>query len=315
MRSAGLTRNRKFDLLSEPFWVLGIDPTATFLEVQGALNNGQQTASAAAVSRAVEALFDPDRRLMCELAYPLDCARSEITDFYAALSANSATTDLLRFSDQLWPLSRANFLTHIASQRAASGDLLYEIVRSHAAIDSGNIDARVRTARTHAGLAAPTFLSVNQGLLELRKIHSEAAFAGYDAVEDAAQPMLECTIKALASDEHNCGKALARFLRFYRQATEPSRLNACRGIEDAGAALVGEPTSRAAMAQLREAAKTWTSLSCPVLLWNADQVQRKLTLDTPIASLRRLIGKLCENQQYDVAAEVAAATREIFGAV
>jgi hypothetical protein len=193
--------------------------------------------------------------------------------------------------------------------------LLYEIVRSHAAIDSADIDARVSTARTHAGLSAPTFLSVNQGLLELRKIHSEAAFAGYDAVEDAAQPMLECTIKALASDEPNCGKALARFLRFYRQATEPSRLNACRGIESAEAALLGEPASRAAMAQLSEAAKTWTSLSRPILLWNADQVQRKVTLDTPIASLRRLIGKLCENQQYDVAAEVTAATREIFGAV
>jgi hypothetical protein len=315
MGSAGLAHDRKFDLLSQPFWVLGIDPTTALQEVQAALNNGQTAASAADVSLAVEALCDPDRRLLCELAYPLDCAEPEIAHLYAALAASSATTDLLRFSDRLWPLARANFLTHIASQRPATGELLYEIVRSHAAIDSADIDARVRTARTRAGLSAPTFLSINQGLLELRKIHSEAVFTGYSAIEDAAQPMLECALKAMASDERNCDKALTRLLRCYRQATESSRLNACRGIESAGAALLREPTSRAAMAQLNEAAKTWTSLSRPLLLWNADRPRRKLTLDTPIASLRWLVGRLCESRQYEVAAAVMAGTREIFAAV
>src|SRR5262249_21780684 len=147
---------------------------------------------------------------------------SEVEAFYACLGTDASTDEFIKFSDRLWPLARANFLAHIASQRGATGKLLFELIRSHAAIDPTDIHVKVRTARTFAGIPVPSFLSINEGLTGLRKRHADAAFVGYDAVQDAAAPMLECTLQALASDERNC-KALGRLLRSYRQANEPLR--------------------------------------------------------------------------------------------
>jgi hypothetical protein len=315
MGTASLTDDRKFDLFAQPFWVLGIDPTTTVDGIEAVLSNNGQSSPAADITRAIETLFDPDRRLLCELSYPLECAGPEIAELYAALSAGGATDDLLEFSNRLWPLARANFLTHIASHRPASGQLLYEIVRSHAAIDSADIGTKVRTARTQAGFSAPSFVHINQALVEIRRIHCEAILAGYEAVEDAAQPLLDCILKVFASDELGCSKALAKFLRTYRQATEQSRSAACARVQSASERILREPGSRTAMIEMRDAATAWLLVARPLLLWNAEQPQRRLTFDTPIVSLRRLLGKLCEKKQYPVAAEIATGTREIFSAV
>src|ERR1700704_6160532 len=101
---------REFDLLAHPFWRLRVDPTSSQEDLLSALKDAMQTASMTDLTSTRDALFDPHRRLFCELAYPLDCVPSEIDAYYAALGANLATGDLLRFADGLWPLARANFL-------------------------------------------------------------------------------------------------------------------------------------------------------------------------------------------------------------
>ena len=274
-----------------------------------------QTASMTDLTSMRDALFDPDRRLFYELAYPLDCARSEIDAYYAALGANLATEDLLGFADRLWPLARANFLAHVASHRPASGGLLYELVRSHTAIDPTDIHVRLRTIRASSGFPAPSFLSINQGLSELRKIHSEAALVGYCTAQDAAVPMLKCTLQALASEEGDCSKALGRLLRSYKHAISQARMDACQRIEGACAALLIDPSDTSFIREIYDAAEAWTSLCRPLLAWNADHPDRQLSFDTPVAPLRRLLRALCDSKQFRAAIEVTAATREIFAAV
>jgi len=213
MAVSDLSPGNTFDLFALPFWMLGVDPTASQQVLRDAFDRGIQTASVTDLVLAYEMLGDPARRLLHELAYPLDCPSSGVEIFYAALRADAETDDLLGFADQLQPLARANFLAHIAARRPASGQLLYEVIRSHAAIDPTSIHQRLEKTRPVAGLPVPSFLSVNQGLAELRQVHALAAFNGYNAVQDIAAPMLECTLKALASKEHHSSKTLGRFLR------------------------------------------------------------------------------------------------------
>ena len=316
MDSSGANSQRRFDLFEQPFRVLRVDPWTPVEDVNDAARLAEAEPDASDdAQRARNFLLDPTLRLSFELTFPLDCPGSEVEAFYACLGSDASTDGLVQFSDRLWPLARANFLAHIASHRAATGKLLFELIRSHAAIDPTDIHVKVRTARTFAGIPEPSFLSINEGLTGLRKRHADAAFVGYDAVQDAAAPMLECTLHGLATDERHCNRALGRLLRSYRQASEPLRVGACHRIESTCAALLQEPGSLTAIQEIQEAAKAWASLSTPFLLWNADQPERKLTIDTPVACLRGLLKTLCANKHYEIAQDVMAATREIFAAV
>jgi hypothetical protein len=315
MAASDLSPGHTFDLFALPFWILGVDPTASQQVLREAFDRGIQTASVMDLTLAYEMLSDPARRVLHELAYPLDCPSSGVEIYYAALRTDAATKDLLGFADQLQPLARANFLAHIAARRPASGQFLYELVRSHAAIDPTSIHHELEKTRPMAGLPAPSFLSVNQGLAELRQAHAFAAFNGYDALQDIAAPMLECTLKALASKERHSSKALGRFLRLYRTATEQVRTDAANLVETACAALSKRPNDVSCSDTIGRAAETWTSLARPLLLWNAGQPNGQLKFGTPIASLRKLLRELCASKQYDVALDVMSACQELSSAV
>jgi hypothetical protein len=306
-----------FDLSAQPFRLLRLDPTAAKAQIDDAFDVVQRkgTASFAAIIRARDALLNPERRLSCELAYPLDCPESQIESFYAALGENVSTEALLHFSDQLWPLGRANFVTHIAGHRPANGALLYALIESHATIDATEIYERLQIARGIAGMPAPALASVNQGLTELLEIHAAAVLGRYEPLQGAAAPVLECTLKTLATDESRLIEALGHLLRSYHRAVGPSRIDAAAEIESASAALQQQPSDSVAMERLGKAVRIWTSLCRPLLLWNADQPAQELEFDSPIQALRALIGQLCEDKHYQVALDVTAATREIFAAV
>jgi hypothetical protein len=315
MAVSDLSPAHPFDLFALPFSMLGVGPTASEQVLREAFDRGIKTASVMDLTLAFEMLSAPARRLLHELAYPLDCPDSGVEIFYAALRTDAKTDDLLSFADQLQPLARANFLAHIAARRPASGQFLYELVRSHAAIDPTSIHQALKKTRLGAGLPAPSFLSVNEGLVQLRQAHAFGAFKGYHAIQDIAAPMLECTLKALASEERHSSKALGRFLRLYRSATEQVQTDAAILIETACAALLKRPDDAACSETIVRAAETWTSLSRPLLLWNTDQPSGQLKFGTPIASLRNLLKELCARKQYDVALDLMSACREPFSAV
>jgi hypothetical protein len=305
----------KFDLLAHAFRTLGVDPTTSQQDLLSVLKEANQTASMNDLTSIRDAFFDRSRRLIHELAYPLDCARSDIDDYYAALAGNLATENLLGFSNRLRPLARANFLAHVASHRPASGRLLCELVRSHAALDPTEIHVLIRTTRAAAGIPAPSFLSINQCLSELRKIHLRAAFLGYHAAQDAAAPMLECARQVLASSEGNCSKALGRLLQSYKHAIDQARNDAFRGIAQSCATLLSDSSDNSSIRYIAEFTDVWTTLCRPLLAWNASHPKLQPSLDTPLAPLRALIRALYESEQLQVAAEVTAVTREIFAAV
>src|SRR5579871_1991328 len=171
-----------FDLSTQPFRLLQVDATAAKKQIDEAFDRAAQNKAAPlqALIVARDALLNPTRRLQCELAYPLDCPSSEQEAYYAALGEDNTTEELLDFSDQLWPVARANFLAHVASYRPASGLLLYALIESHAAIDAADVYETLKTARHIAEMPAPAVSSVSLGLKDLVEEHVAAALIGYE---------------------------------------------------------------------------------------------------------------------------------------
>lgn len=150
---------RSFDLLIHPFRILCVGPAATDGLVNDAFDraNLNGLGSDHALGRARAAILDPAKRLYCELSYPIDSRREEIEALYAALSRECSENELLSFSEQLAPLSRANLIAHLTARQPASGTLLTAFVESHASIDPARIYENSKVDQANRGTTGPLF--------------------------------------------------------------------------------------------------------------------------------------------------------------
>jgi hypothetical protein len=310
-------RSRKaaplFDLFKQPLYVLGIDPATTDLEIDRAFAAAREGGLVAEcwLVRAREQILSPAHRLSCELNYPLDSRPNEIAMMNDALRSNASASELILIANQLAPLSRANFLAHIASREVANNALMVAVVTSHGAIDDTQIHAALKIFRTAAGWPAPSLLSVVQCLRELIDLHAEAVLGRYNHIEDAAGPVLECTQAILASDDRYHIEVLARFLAVYRRSIETKRSRAATLIENACDAFPQRPEEGRLSELLSNAFEFWGSLCGPLILLNAHQNRGDDdVLCGPAECVFNLIDDLMREQHYTVAHHLAQLGRD-----
>jgi hypothetical protein len=305
-----------FDLFEQPFYILGIDPATTDLQIDSAFAAAQdgELVSKGSLVSAREAILSPTKRLSCELSYPLDSRSNEIAVLNEALRSNASASELILIANQLAPLSRANFLAHIASSQPANNALLYAIVMSHGAIDSTQVHTALKVFRTAAGWPAPSLLSVVQCLRELLDLHAEAVLGRYDNIEDAAEPVLACTQAILASDDRYNIEALARFLSVYRGSIEIKRSRAATLIKNASDALQQRPKEARLAGVLSNALEFWGSLCRPLILFDALHDHRDDDgLRGPAECVLMLVDDLTRSHHYTVAYQIAKLGRDLPG--
>ena len=86
----------RYELFSGRFRLLAIDPAATRAQVGQAYAMAREQAVAPnqTLAEARDDILDPDRRLLCELAYPLDGTTEQVNTFYADLGGNNSASEL-----------------------------------------------------------------------------------------------------------------------------------------------------------------------------------------------------------------------------
>jgi peptidoglycan hydrolase-like protein with peptidoglycan-binding domain len=208
-----------FDLLSQPFYLLGVSPAAKIEELSEALEDrlseGQASQSDLLSARQIAA--NPKKRLKAELASLLDTPEGAANEVIQRLRQKTRSEALKFDADRLSPLSRANLYAHIASSYPADATMLRGLVQAHAAIDDETLIEKIRQTRKSAGFPSPSPEGVNEALHELFDAHYKAAFEGYSNVDDAVAPMNRA-YKTLADDSHTqTREALEGLLRSYGQ--------------------------------------------------------------------------------------------------
>jgi hypothetical protein len=310
------TNNGPFDLFAQPFHILRVDPAVTNRQVHDAFDIAQERRLAPydVLVRARDAILDASRRLSYELSYPIDSPRVEIDALYAALSSDAASAnELLLLADRLAPLSRANFVAHIAANRPAKSAVLRAMIDAHVCIEPVEIYEILKVLRRTGGYPAPALASVNQGLQDLLDIHAQAAIAGFATSEDAIEPVLACTQQILALDERYHIGVLRSLLSAYRQSIGQQQSARIQQIEGACVALQLAPTGVSMLDALRSTLHDWVSLCRPLMAFDINQGIRERDFEIPSDLVRALIAHLSAHQQYDVALLVADLGCEVFG--
>jgi hypothetical protein len=303
-----------FSLLSAPFHILRIEPGATTQQVQLAFDQAleKQSVSADALAFARDVVLDPIRRLPHELGYPIDATPADIAAIYTALARDASPDECLAIASRLPPLSRANFLGHLAASQPATGASLSALLDAHASIEAAETFDILKALRTSAGYFAPSLVSVNQGLIDLCDNHARAAIARYECIQDAAQSVLTCTQETLAHGGRHHIEALGQLLAAYRDSIARQQAAANPSVETACEVLLRQPTDASSLQSLKAALHTWISIRRPLILWSADQRSAEPAVKLPVDQMRAVVASLAGQQQFEVALDLAEFGRDIF---
>jgi hypothetical protein len=303
------------DLLANPFHVLGIAPGAPIQQVQAAFDSAleNQPNSAPTLILARDVTLDPQRRLPHELGYPIDSAPADIEEIYLALTSGASLEACLSLAARLSPVSKANFLGHLAANQPASSALLSALLNAHASIVVSEIFDILRGLRASAGYPPPALVSVGEGLVALAESQARAALARYGSIQEASAPILACTQDTLSYGERHHVEALEPFLAAYRQPVVVQRSAAIEGIEKACEALLRDPTDAARLDDLKGALLAWTSVCHPLVLWCLHRQHDDPELELPVDQLHDAITNLSGQERYDVARHLAEFGRDTFG--
>ncbi len=287
----------------QPFRLLGIDPAATNAEVEGAyvraLAHG--AASDQELADARRGILDPARRLLCELAYPIDSLPAQVETLFADLSCQGTEHELLTHAARLAPLSRANFIACLAVRQPADANLLVALVDAHVSIDVTEIYTLLKALRYRAGCPPPSLVQVSQGLSDLLAMHIEMVIGGYHSILGATEPMLECTRSILATSEQYRVDVLTELLGAYRRSTSELRTNACQRLKSACVALQQRPQEASSIDELSAALVLWNSLHCPLILLDEHRGTPDRDVGIAVDQVLDLLTNLSTHQHYETA--------------
>src|SRR6266404_3694998 len=87
---------KSFDLLKNPLFLLGLEPTASLEKIADAYEDAvaDQVASESEITTAREALVNPRQRLAVELSFLFDTPPSQVKVICAALKDHASSNDL-----------------------------------------------------------------------------------------------------------------------------------------------------------------------------------------------------------------------------
>ena len=297
-----------FNLLTNPFYLLAVDPAATDQRVDDAALTGTLTSDQA---RARIAILDPSQRLAFELSYPIDSQPKQIEALYRAISRHSPAREIQSLAAELGSLSRANLIAHLAADQPASGAILHSLLDAHASIEIPAVFDILRSLRSTAGWVAPSLVSVNDGVQALLQLQVRAAIAGYANPEQAAAQICTCISEILAEPGQYHLEALARLVAAYREHAGNRLAKSISQIQEACAALRGNPGDVESRGEMAAAVRAWVTIYLPLFIFD-----RQNTAEEELAvcadHVRDVVGDLIDEHHFDAALCVAQSARDAF---
>lgn len=303
----------QFDLLSNPFAILGVSVSASRAEIDAAIDDALFDDDSAgheqALERARQVIGTPRTRLAAELAF-LPGADAQATHAVLETLRRGADSDL---AGDLGGLDRANILAHRCA--AASGDIAARrartLVLTHDDVRPQDVTEQIARARARSGFGAVPPEDLQTALNLLREQHAaivvDALIAHPTGLDDMARLASDLADKPPARRDF-VRKVIAR----YESAITP-RLHSAEQAVDNALEQAETASDDDALTAIATALRAWDRLAQPLQL-----ADRAMGLDEPHS--RALFGRVrtfCVDQanihdRHELALELVGVAQEVF---
>jgi len=306
---------KSFDLLGNPFHILGIEPSASFEQITKAYEDAvaKQPTRAPDLADARKTLLNTRHRTTAELSFLLDTKDGEAAIILDGLKNASSFQDIALVADNLAPLSRANLLAHVASHDPANADLLFALVDAHARIAPDAVYAKLQAERGKAGVAVPGRESVDEELQELLTTHCKAALVTYKTSKACAEAIAKCTTQVLTSADPNRIDALGRMVRAFEAIIVPDLSQFEREFESGALSIRARPKEIGLLDPIVASLRNWISLARPLVELEAYKGRDEERARRLFSELRGLSLEMAnEHDSSELALSITRVAAEVF---
>jgi peptidoglycan hydrolase-like protein with peptidoglycan-binding domain len=230
----GSVTSSAFDLLSNPFALLGVKMTADAREIEDAFGDAvaDEVAPEQDLQRARQVLMTPRIRLEAEVSFLLDVDPGTVQEVLKTLKSSVLAPDAeAALSTKLHSLPRSNFLAHVHARVPADGSTLAALLQAQAAAAPGAVLDAINDAREAAGMVKVDREAVAQALRELFETQAKAVLATFTNPDTAAEAVTKAIEPLLRASDSALAERLDVFMSAYGQISDPElsrRLEAIR---------------------------------------------------------------------------------------
>lgn len=307
-----------FNLLLNPFVLLGIAPTATAPDVNRAYEDAVEhgTIEADALRRAQHVLLAPRLRIDAEVGGLLDVASPLVTQLITQLRTDTNRKSVDELIAQLPALPKTNVLTHLAARSSVDALQLFEIIEAQACIVPAIVHDTIRNARKRAGTTPIELNQVAKALSRLEDQQIKAIVVRLVEENNYASTFTEFVRRVVATGSALLSSKLATFVRAYSKAALPelSRrrervITICNSVRD-------NPESDIAVKRLLRSLRQWNEIGEPVQIFES-YLQREEPLAREIYEHVRELGAWLNNKKSlsETAHTITLACADIFKAL
>lgn len=302
-----------FDLLANPFAVIGVSLRATRAQISDAIEDAlfadDSSVRQRELDNARQALFSPRTRLEAEIGFFSRIDGEAVGEVLVSLRRGKAA----QAADILADFDRANYLAHRCS--AGNGEARARTAKSLAyTYDEVSFDqlvADIRNARKDSGFGAVDIENARRAFNFIRGRHAEAALDGLLSLPTGPE-VVASLAGELAGPQSGRHEFLAQLINQYevRMGTEIERA-ADEVLSELGK--LGEQHSASSIQLFEAALLGWDRLAQPLQVADAAS-----GIDEPhsrelFGSIRERCLALCNDQaKYTLAASISAIAKRVF---
>jgi len=304
-----------FNLLANPFVLLGLQSNATAQDVKDACEDAIEDgiASEEDVRRAQQILLTPKLRLHAEISGLLDVelglASQIVTELKRGADAKGVAQGLL----SLHSLARSNVMAHLAACFGTDVGGLTRLLEAQATTAVGAVCDAINDAREEAGSGRTDRQAVADTLVKLREEQIKAVVEKFVGGRDFAEQFATFVKSVLSKSDANEIGALDLYVRAYGQAVAAELSRKREKVTEACNAVRADPKNKGAVSQIADTLHAWNVIALPAQLYEAHLNREEAQAKELYLQVRDLCLWLAnENDEYEIARTITNACADVF---
>ena len=315
--SRGTNRHmgNRFNLLENPFVLLGVAPNATAHAIKQAYEDALEDGIAPPddLQRAQQLLLIPRLRVDAEIGGLLDVAPDLAKQVIAQLKRGATKKELNDILIALHALPKSNVLAHLGSaSRLVVADLL-QLLQAQATIAVGAVHDTISEIRGESGSGKVDRGTVAEALTRLEERQTRAVIDTF--VDDPAFAASFTTFvkRVLAKAEPSQLAKLDTYVRAYSQAASPELSRRREMVIAACDAVRNAPKDRKFVDQISATLRSWNEIEQPLQLFEAHMNREEPQAHDLYINVRDLCLWLAnEKAEYETAKRITQACADVF---
>jgi tetratricopeptide (TPR) repeat protein len=314
--SEGPIAGGDFNILTNPFVLLGLSPTAKPAAIKEAYEDAVEDGveDAHVLQRAQQTLLTPRLRIEAEVGGFLDVDPGLAAQIVSDIRSGTPIGEIGERLTKLHSLPRSNVIAHYGSARSAGLDDLCRLIEAQAAVAPGAVCDAINDVRQETALGRVDRESVSEALSKLQDRQTKAVIETLGIGDDAVALFEKFVSKIVAGADSQTIFLLDVYVGMFRRVAASELSKRSESVVASCDEIRKNPKSEALCGKLEKALRSWIALVRPVQAYETHRQREDPAAREMYGKVRELALHLSnEQREFESAGKVVALASGVFG--